>query len=295
MSTELYRTAFQAMPNDPRFDRIPNGCEACIISAVGGSDRIISDLRAAMMGRRKRRQPRPTLTRLVDAWIDWTGRGSFIREESYTLGREIGRCRRGMQRARRARQNAIPEEVAQSETLVDNELDNIQQDQDQERYVYEPRTEQDQHDFEGSIIDFYANLMSTTNLSPNSAAASVMEGSIHPAFSSVVFLPETGTFLRHPPPRTHVPHPPQAYTNNSRDANPTATAYSESVYSTQEDERCRSPSQRNVDVHEAYRTLTGRGEGEGEPEPEPEPARSRISRDWEAVDRTTRWSNFQKW
>lgn len=202
MSPGLYRIAFNAMPSDTRFECIPSGCEACILACIGGNHRILSDLRASILGRKKKHQPKPALFGLIEAWIDWTGRGDVIRTESYALAKDIRHCRRQMQKARRQKRRNLAngiidgESIKDSEALID-ECDSSQKDKEE-------------HDFEGSIIDYYASLMSTTNLIPNAETAQGM----HPAFrKSIMFDAETGTFYKDPEP-------------------PSSTIYSESLYST---------------------------------------------------------------
>ena len=274
MSPELYRVAFNAMPADARFEWVQSGCEACIIATVGGNQQIISDLRASMLGRKKKRLPMPRLLPLVEAWIDWTGRGDAVRDESDALGREIRVCRRQMQKARRQKRRNISEGilddglVSESATLVEEVPEGVYEMEGSEK------SEREEHDFEGSIIDFYANLMSRTSLIPSTHPAE----RIHPAFrDSIVFSPTTGTFHR------QVPLKPASH-----------SIYSESNYSSSVTDAPSTRQNSAVDLHRrtsekhatTYRRLVGIEE-------EKESERRRTQRESKFADRVTKWSGFQ--
>jgi hypothetical protein len=210
MAPQLYRVAFGALASDPRCDCIPSGCEACILAIVGGDQSILSDLRASLRGRKKKSHPVAELLPLVDAWIDYTRGGDAIRAESKVLGRQIQHCRQQMQRARRQKTRndaaGIVETKASSEsvTVVGREVSKISE---------EEKNSIDEHDAEASIINFYANLLSTASLVPHS----VPTKDVHPAFrDSVILSPLARTFRR-------------ASTEPRRSSRP--SAHSESIYS----------------------------------------------------------------
>jgi len=101
MSSEIYRTAFQVMPHEPRFDRLPGGCEACILASVAGRNGLLTDLRASVMGRKGRSKPAPKILALLEGWIGWTGHSKEIQQESDKVAKKIRHLRREMQRERR--------------------------------------------------------------------------------------------------------------------------------------------------------------------------------------------------
>lgn len=178
LSPELYRATFQPLPEDRRFGQAASDCEACILASIGGNRQILSDLRASLLGRRKRGHAHPSILTMVEAWIDWTGRGDIIRAESDVLGKEGGRCRRQMQKARRQMrniENGIADQVeergpryedeSESVTLMDGEhvrLDNEHNGREAKKVWVEEvvggeDTYRDERlDFEESIIDYYA-------------------------------------------------------------------------------------------------------------------------------------------
>lgn len=211
---------------------------------VGGDAQILKDLRASILGRKKKSGREARLLVLVEAWMEGRGDRDVLREESDGLGREIRHCRRQMQSARRQQRRNI------EDGIFDGKACN--QDNQEVEESYEKSNNKQEYDFEGSIIDFYANLMSKTNLGP-------VEG-MHPAFrDSVVFDPLAGTF--------HRIFPGQQSRN---------TVYSQSAYS--DSGYCASTSKQSLDTHnrtaekhaQAYRELV-------EIEEEEEPAEERRS------------------
>lgn len=142
-----------------------------------------------MLGRRKRNYSHPPLLEMVEAWIDWTGRDDIIRSESDVLGKEIGKYRRQMQKARRQKRQNVADGIkdedhgheAESETWVDEK-------EGGGKVVVEGR---EWKGVEESIIDFYAKQMSTT-----SYPHKVTEG-LHEAFREyIVFDPISRAFRR---------------------------------------------------------------------------------------------------
>ena len=269
--------AFNAMPADARFEQVLSGCEACIIASVGGDFQILSDLRASILGRRKKRLAAPKLLPLIEAWIDWTGRASTIRAESSALGREIRACRRQMQNARRQKRQNVADGVVDggfesgTATLVDEEVSEEIFDIDGNE-----KSERAEHDFEGSIIDFYATLMSWTSVIPNKQS---LEG-IHKAFrDSMVFSPTTGTFHRVAPAPLRQPR-------NS--------IYSESNYSssmidlpsTRQNSAADLPRHSCENHARAYRRLVGT-------EKERDAEGQRMQVEGASHERVTQMSNYQ--
>ncbi|KAH9994062.1 hypothetical protein F4779DRAFT_220614 [Xylariaceae sp. FL0662B] len=75
---DVYSKCYGGPPFEGRMIFVKSGCEACILSAVGASARVLSDLRAMVIDRTERFPPRqdgrrnkkPRITRVIDAWID---------------------------------------------------------------------------------------------------------------------------------------------------------------------------------------------------------------------------------
>lgn len=248
MSPELYLQAFNDNPWEARFQHVPDGCEACILAAIGGDRQSITDLRTSMLGRKKKRGPTSRLLPLVEAWIEWTGRDTEIRGESDALAHEVRDIRRQLQQARRQlRRNIANGIVDQGSEFQQDESSDFQSpnadDDDDEEHTNEDG------DFEGSIIDYYADIMSTTNLIERSQHAE----DLHPAFrDSIAFDPVSGTFGR-------------AVAQASRQRAP--TGYSESLYSQStragpSRERADQTDPRGYSNHRAraYEALTGHTE-----------------------------------
>jgi hypothetical protein len=70
MGPEIYRVAFDAMPWDERPPQIKSGCEACILSVIGGASVMLLDLHVSCLGRQQK-SPRaaPALMRFTDGWL----------------------------------------------------------------------------------------------------------------------------------------------------------------------------------------------------------------------------------
>jgi hypothetical protein len=229
----IYRSLFKVDEKEECQEMIEGGCEACILSVVGTNHQTLCDLRASMLGRRRKRLPVPRLLKIVDAWIEGTGHGIAIRKDSDALEKEIRECRREMQKARRqTRRNnrdgivdpAIPEgeRLSMNDSHEDEEatpedtfeMDGKEKDENAEQY------------FEGSILDYYTGgLKSSTNLASQTRASTPLPGDIHPAFreSMMSFDDNTGTFhLRGSPPT-----PPPKSTARGTWSNTTAASSSQ--------------------------------------------------------------------
>jgi hypothetical protein len=223
MAPGLYRTLFHAMPEDARFDRVQGGCEACILAFVGGNVQAILDLRTSLIGRKKKGYE-SRLWGLVDAWTRRCREADceWIREESERVGRLVMKeRRRARRRRRRARRERRRGGKGGNKTEIEIEIetetagvggrdgaDDVDDEPEDEIGDVAPRDgkgqgEAEEHDFEGSIIDFYLDLASKSNLAVNMQqnpnAAQVNEDVLHPAFrDSAVYSPISGTFRRRP-------------------------------------------------------------------------------------------------
>lgn len=218
LSTYVYRQLFN-IPEEDEFpvEMVHGGCEACILSVVGANLQMLSDLRASMLGRRKKGLPRPRLLKIVDAWIDGTGHGLDIRRDSDELGKEIRKCRRQMQKARRQKRRNI------KEGIIENDIPEEQQPLLSQTYEEEAtpedafeidgkeKDEKVEEYFESSILDYYTGGLNSSSkaTSRTQAPTPFPEDSVHPAFrdSLMTFDNSTGTFhLRGASP----PPPPQS-------------------------------------------------------------------------------------
>jgi hypothetical protein len=218
LSSYVYQQLFNISEKEECLvEMVHGGCEACILSVVGANLQMLSDLRASMLGRRKKGLPRPRLLKIVDAWIDGTGHGLDIRRDSDELGKEIRECRRQMQKARRQTRRNI------KEGIIENELPEEQQPLLSQTYE-EEATPEDVFDmdgkekdekveeyFEDSILGYYTGGLNSSAKagSRTRAPTPVPEDSVHPAFrdSLMTFDNGTGTFhLR----GTSTPQPPES-------------------------------------------------------------------------------------
>ncbi|KAL2076091.1 hypothetical protein VTL71DRAFT_1034 [Oculimacula yallundae] len=231
MSPDLYRVTFQCQPEEERFERIDSDCDACILAAVGGNIRILQELRTSMLGRKRKRGKTARLLPLVEAWIDWTGAGDSIRERSEVLAREVRNCRRQMQEARRQKRRNLTEGIVDSSPppppAQDDDMKSslLNHDAVAQAFVFKFQDydegiddHEQAHDPEGSIIDFYANRLSTAKGTLDKPQD---ETSMHPAFrKSLVFqLPD--------PPSPNSSSSPARESLPPRPGNPTAYTDSE--------------------------------------------------------------------
>jgi hypothetical protein len=200
---------------------------------------------------------------LVEAWIERrTGRDGTIRVQSDALGREIRRCRREMQRKRRERRRIGAESPKGGEagsattTLVDGDGD--------VPYVggWDGR-ERDEHDFEGSIIDFYAKMRSDVDFSAREASRDV---TVAPGAGI-----SRGPVCESQGPRCHTVYSESNYSSSSNQSSPLEP----------EGRTCSERAQ-------AYRKLLGMDDGDGAKRE----SRARR-REKEPEDRMTRWSDFE--
>ncbi|KAH7272921.1 hypothetical protein B0J15DRAFT_573761 [Fusarium solani] len=90
---------------------VKSGCEACIMSVIGGRDQALLDLRASLFsrtggyGRKSRKEPR--LLRLLESWIDHFGRdrADAIRRQSEMLADTLRAVRLQEKRKKEERNN----------------------------------------------------------------------------------------------------------------------------------------------------------------------------------------------
>jgi hypothetical protein len=103
MSPELYRVAFDAKPSDERPEEITSGCEACILSVIGGAHVMLLDLHNSAESRKKKAPiPPPVLMRFTEGWL--TAQDLNIPDKAYEIMMEIRAVRRAQLKVRRKRQ-----------------------------------------------------------------------------------------------------------------------------------------------------------------------------------------------
>jgi hypothetical protein len=261
MSTDAYRVTFQVMPHEARYEHIESGCEGCILAHIGGDGQILSDLRAALVGRKKKRRPAPGLLALVDEWIANSESEGEIIAMSDALGREIRKFRRELQLARRdaKRMDHVRKEdsdvyaVSRLEKnrkcgkMIVSQLDDTQSSgtiktmmsdaqAEDNKALLDQDEEDDENDFdEEAFIEYYAQLPTEDHLSYVSQQDSIAQGLADRGSASyrnsiayrdsVTYDYLTGTFLRRP----QTQHIPCNYlftcANNINDNNDIAPAF----------------------------------------------------------------------
>ncbi|KAH9223165.1 hypothetical protein DL95DRAFT_498134 [Leptodontidium sp. 2 PMI_412] len=202
MSPDLYRVTFQCQPEDKRFDRIASDCEACILATVGGNIQILKELRTSMLGREMKRKKRARLLPLVEAWIEWADAAGAIRADSNILAREVRSCRRQMQEARRQKRRNLAKGIVEEPVRDDNDMAapllshdaagqafNHKEEDESPRHDHDHDHEHEDHGYdhdpEDSVIDFYADRISSVWQPHNQAQD---RSSIHPAFRNSIVL-----------------------------------------------------------------------------------------------------------
>ncbi|RSL56483.1 hypothetical protein CEP54_008814 [Fusarium duplospermum] len=91
---------------------VKDGCEACIMSAIGGRDRSLLDLRASLLSRTgsygRKSSKAPRLLRLLESWIDHFGRdkAAAIRRQSEMLADTLRAVRVQVRNAKEAEDQA---------------------------------------------------------------------------------------------------------------------------------------------------------------------------------------------
>jgi hypothetical protein len=308
LSPVLYRSIFRVSLYEEARERVEGGCEACILAIVGSNHQMLSDLRASMLGRRKKGLPIPRLLKVVDAWIEETGHGDTIRKESDVLEKEIRECRRQMQKARRQERRNIKDGIVDQETPEDEEpLLKETHGLETPDAVFDmdgkEKDENAEHDFENSIFDYYAN-ESRINLASNAPALTPED--IHPAFrdSIMAWSPITGTFHHHDiqaslPPRSFAgssyrpvrrPSPPPPPPPLRAQTLYTASVYSREPFGSSSHAQGSVPDLPSIrysgEQARAYRNLMGIAEEHNESD------RRRAHDSKLSDDRITRWMDF---
>lgn len=189
MSQKVYAAVYVA---GSRFQRVESGCEACILAVIGGDVKALIDLRSSALGRQKKHRAQPRILSILEGWVDWSGEGDHIRHTSHELHKDVRHARKKIQRERRQKEEdqrdrkSEPMKHMSKWRTATPLLTTTEDTEDHDEHI----SENEEADYELSIISFYKDLMSSTDL-----AISEPEEVIHPAFrDSIMFLPESGTF-----------------------------------------------------------------------------------------------------
>lgn len=95
ISPDMYRATYQAQLHEERFNMVEDGCEACILSRIGGDFQVLLDLEVSAWSRRKKGAPHdPRLLRFTDAWFDWFQTSEDVSELNRGFAREVREIRR---------------------------------------------------------------------------------------------------------------------------------------------------------------------------------------------------------
>ncbi|KAM6540113.1 hypothetical protein FALCPG4_001850 [Fusarium falciforme] len=111
MGAEVFRIVFGYAQAASCPKPVKSGCEACIMSAIGGQDQALLNLRASLLsrtggyGRKSLKEPR--LLRLLESWIDHFGRdrADAIRRQSEMLADTLRAVRLQVRAAKEAAEN----------------------------------------------------------------------------------------------------------------------------------------------------------------------------------------------
>lgn len=178
--------------------RVESGCEACILSFIGGNKDILTDLRASMLGRKKKGRGVPILLTVVEAWIHWLDINEEVQvlEDSREMGKQLRGVRREMQKVRRRERRDLNHRdcALWREMEKPYDIDPMIQKEKEKEFDDEDEDEdaEDDYDMENSIIDDYMQRFSKWEVKPR-------EKDVHPAFRNSALWDDewpSGTFLR---------------------------------------------------------------------------------------------------
>lgn len=196
----------------PKFRRVESGCEACILAHVGGNRQFLTDLRTAMLGRRRKHAKNwPVLWPVVEGWVSWTLEGEEIHAESERIGKEVRKFHRILQLTQRG--TPLPEKYQPK--AVQKQVDAEEKIEISKEEVETAVRGADESGTGNDDLSVYSQPTprpcDSTNAFQNLALQSNLS-TIHPAFrESLVFCPATGTFeprrCSHPVLRPAAPTP----------------------------------------------------------------------------------------
>lgn len=211
MEPEFYRVAFQVPPHEPRHERVASGCEACILSMIGGNIDILQDLWVSVYSRKKKGAgpEYSELKDLLDCWISWKGERAANEVVGKSFGKIVRGYRRALQKERHLKREAQKQHrqadfsllVRKSEfdEPVRTPLENGKAKGKSNLPVIEVEHEDKDRELDDDydecrLISYYGNLTASSHsLLPNSARQTLEAGlSIHPAFrASILSLPNS--------------------------------------------------------------------------------------------------------
>jgi len=201
----VHRSMFNLPHEEKCHGMIEGGCEACILSVVGTSHEMLRDLRASMLGRRKKGLPVPRLLKIIEAWVEGTEHGIAIRKDSDTLEKEVRGCRRQLQKARRQKRRNLKEGIfdtaPEAPPLLKEPPEEEIAQEDNFPVDSKEKDEAAEHYFGTSILDYYTGGL-RSSIQSRAPTPIPKPEDVHPAFRSgirdsmMAFDPSTGTFKR---------------------------------------------------------------------------------------------------
>ncbi|KAI9721242.1 MAG: hypothetical protein M1812_002403 [Candelaria pacifica] len=271
LAPEVYKRTFLESP-PAKWSYETSRCEACMLARIGGDADMICKLKVALVSRLRSNHREPLLVRWVDGWLDWVNEGgSFLQgaERKVKIEEEAKTFRNVRRTAQRAKKGKIPKVKSEknknpfdddkqlksgkgknpfdddkhdkdpkiksekNKNPFEDDKHNKEPIQDQEIEAPDEIPEPTGADFEHSIIDHYAALMSTTHL-PIQADGSRWqfsgarrpedEGHVHPAFRNRPETPSrresTRTVTRGASPRHEAPRRQESTGTVARGAAP---------------------------------------------------------------------------
>lgn len=239
MTLYFYCYTFQVSPDEPRYEPVEGGCEACILARIGGNVQAIYDLECSAFTRsltqfrqnetweKCRPSEEPRILKLLDGWMHERGLDSDknpLYTKSLSLVELVGKVRYKILEERRAKRDArekgINPPARQPSTIRSSSRYNRKPihliPEDYQFFENEEGGAKDEQEDVNTIIDYYANRMSVVGSDAQPPPAE----SMHPAYRytpSVASSPGSTVDKK-----GKGPAPP---------ASPVSDAYSSSVYS----------------------------------------------------------------
>ncbi|KAI9817514.1 MAG: hypothetical protein M1827_001124 [Pycnora praestabilis] len=183
LDTFTYEKTFLESPTS-KWAYQEDGCEACILSRVGGDTDVLLALDVAIRSRVRKSGRRPRLFKWVKGWIYFTEDPNFQRSLKEKKSAELRKARRSAHRAARRAYDNMQEQRPDDERTSSFDEDEAEEAEDSD------------DDCENDIIDHYAALTSTTYLPQSNGEdrpwqfsivrSPGMEGYVHPTFRNNV-------------------------------------------------------------------------------------------------------------
>jgi hypothetical protein len=173
MSEELYEQTYGA--DAMSYERVEGGCQACVLAAVGCDPDVVTDLMAAIYGRKRRHKPYDGLIHMVRQFILCLENGTALVVDARKLGKEIVKTRKQLQDERKIRR---------------------QQRRDMKKYMGKrkaPSVVSEEESSLGAILSYYFRLSSARQ---TAVATSQVKNSNSQYQDDVCFDEEKGFFYK---------------------------------------------------------------------------------------------------